>query len=317
MEAASTLGYVANHAARRLVRSRLTHRSESFDQVGFVCLDEVRPKVDIPSVSILCGVEQEVSSYGAAVVFLRVSSESGQEKVMRLLKAGWVDGWLLEGLVDDKALALIPTPRVPCVILGGHKCKQPVHSVDVDYASVGRTAVEHFASLGHRRIACITGSMRHRYQWDVWNGFRATVGELGLDDQEALFGPADPKLHQPMLDRLKRVLALDTLPTAIFTTEPGFAAMAMDLMREAGIEVPRDVSLLGCEIEGGYCSVPGLARIELPLGEVGRTGATMLHELVRKGNIPKRRVLIAPQIVNESSCRSLTDQGNTDGNQAA
>lgn len=305
IEAANRLGYVPNHAARRLVRSRLTQRKEAFDQVGFICFDKVRPRVDMPTASILCGVEQEVASYEAAVIFLRVSRESGSEKIKRLLQAGWVDGWLLEGLVQADMLALLQSPRLPCVILGGHRCRQPVHSVDVDYRAVGRLAAEHLASLGHRRVACVTGSMRHPYQWDVWNGFRTGVRELGLDDDEALFETADPRVHEPMHERLRRVLALGSRPTAIFTAEPGFAGSALEILHQASIEAPRDISLLGCELDGGYCSVPGLARVELPLGEVGRGGASLLHELVRKGAMPARQVLIVPGVVTDSSCGPL------------
>jgi LacI family transcriptional regulator len=303
IEAASSLGYVPNQAARRLVRSKLSQRTEAFDQVGFICFDRVRPRVDVPGMSILCGAEQELSTYGASVLFVRLSPDSGKEKIERLLRAGWVDGWIVEGLVDDELLTQLQSPRVPCVIVGAHRCKKPVHSVDADYAKAGRLAAEHLAALGHRRVAFISGSMRHHYQWELLSGFRETARELGLDGESALIQHADPVGNEPMHVRLKRALALRPMPTAVFTAEPGFAVQAMNQMREAGFLIPDTVSVLGCEVDGGYCTEPSLARVELPLGAVGHAAASLLHELVRKGKLPAQHVSICPNIVQGTTGR--------------
>jgi len=100
-------------------------------------------------------------------------------------------------------------------------------------------------------------------------------------------------------------MALRPLPTAIFTQEHGFALLTMDLLQHRGLRVPEDISLLGCELDGGYCNVMGLTRVEQSFAEVGRAGASLLHEITMKGELSPRHTLIAPKLVSGTSCRQL------------
>jgi len=310
MEVASQLGYVPNQAARRLVRSRLTRQSDPFDQVAFLFLDQQRgPDLDGLNLSVMRGVEHELSNLGTAMVFLRVGDESANAKVTRFSQAGGIDGWLLLGFVNDAALKLVRAPHAPCVVLGGHSCKLPVHSVDINFREVGAMAARHLASLGHHRVAFIGGSMRHPYQREVLDQYRSTAREVGLDMDEQLISTHEGKPIVLMRERLGHLLQIRPLPTALFTAEVNYAPMVIDLLRQMELQVPGDISVLGCDIDVTPRSGPHISRIEFPFAEVGRVGASMLRELADKASATPRQVQITPILVEGWSCIPLARMG--------
>jgi len=308
MDAAAKAGYVPNHLARKMVRARLNRRSETFDRIAFIAFDHTKPAaIEPPAVSILCGIEQEVASYDATVTFLRLATDSAADKIGRLLKTGGLDGCLIINYVNDETLRLLRAPNMPCVVVGWHACKQPVHQVEVNYRAAGRMAAEHLAQAGHRRVGFISGSMRHWYQPEILKGFRTAARELGLDDDAALYPPPGDVVD-PLHAGLERVLAVQPAPTAIFVQESGYGPIVLSLLQRRGHRVPDDISVVGCEVDGGYCALTELTRIELPFAEVGRAATTLLHELVSKGDRPARQVLIAPRLVGGTTCRNLNQQ---------
>jgi DNA-binding LacI/PurR family transcriptional regulator len=306
MDVATRLGYVPNHVARDMVRSRLNRRGGTFDQVGFVCVSNNGPSalVDAPIIAVMYGAEQEASVQGATLVFLSLVDEDSRAKLEHVFKTAGMAGWLVIGSVDDSALQLIRAPYSPVVVVGRHTCKRPVHNVDLDYPLLGRMAAERFASQGHRSVVFMGGSMRHSYQWEVLEGFRKASHELGLEDNGSRLPPLGSIPGDPLRSRLKAVLALRPLPTALFMEEPGFAGMALDFMEELHDGLPEGMSMLGCELDGGAGAPETIDRFELPLAEVGRAGVSLLREMVGRGSLPPRQVLVAPRIVEGKPVKS-------------
>jgi len=193
------------------------------------------------------GAEYELSKLHATIFFVRVSERADWEKVERMTRAGGVDGWLLYGAVNDEVanrLKTAPLNGVPFVVLGDHRCTQSVHCVNVDNSAVGRLAAHHLASLGHRRIGFMGGTMHHAYQKQTLKGFRAAVRELGLDDHERLITDHS-SWGQP--GRKSTIEWLRNAgPTALFLPDFEWTAGTWRFLKQFQIEVPKDISLLGC-----------------------------------------------------------------------
>lgn len=302
VEAAARLGYVPNQAARRLIRSRFAPANDPFDQVGFLFMDPMRHELDGVYLSMLRGAERELSRLGAAMVFSRVQDDGDRAKVARLVRAGWVDAWLVIGDVDDATLDLVQADHRPCVVLGGHRCKRPVHGVDVDFLATGRVAVQHLAGLGHRRIGYLGGSMRHAYQHEMLRGFQEAVKQLGLDDDASLIQTVSSRDREPQMERLNQLMALRPLPTAIFGAEVNYGFTIIELLRQREVQVPGEISVMGCEIDGRPRTQPGFARIETPFLEVGRAGASMLRETAMRPDGRPRQARVSPAVVEGWSC---------------
>ena len=314
LDTAQRLGYVPHHAARRLARARSSTRSISFDQVGLVYRPlpgESSAYVDTVCLAMMQGAEHELSKLHASLTFVRVSEPKDWEKVERLARAGSLDGWLLYGVVNDEVLNRVRTGKLPYVIVGDHRCTQPVQCVTVDWVGTARLAVEHLAKLGHRRIGFVGGSMRFVYQEQTLKGFRSALRELHLDEDERLVVSVAFR-SDSTLDSLKAWLrGLNQLPTAIFSAESGVTDRVLRALRELEIEVHRDLSLLACETATSETSGYYLTRIELPMTEIGHQAALLLHRVIMEPPVAPSEIKLSPTLREGRSTCPPSDSGRT------
>ena len=225
------------------------------------------------------GAEPELSNLHACLTFVRLQESGDWDKVERLARAGGVDGWLLYGAVDDKVVNQLKPGKLPYVILGDHQCSRPVPAVNVDSFAVGQMAVRHLASLGHRRIAFLGSNMRYVYERETLAGFRAAVKELILDDDERLIGDLSSWSDRTAERLVEWLRNADPMPSAVFASEYDWAPWTHIALKEAKIEVPEQISILGYETASLTTRRENFTRIELPMTEVGRRGALLLHRI--------------------------------------
>jgi LacI family transcriptional regulator len=97
---------------------------------------------------------------------------------------------------------------------------------------------------------------------------------------------ADPALNVlgdrdfvPLREAVERVLDASPLPTAIFASMDDRALSWMDALRERGLRVPEDISVVGFD-DAPAAAVAGLTTIRQPCEELGRLAARMLHDLL-------------------------------------
>jgi len=301
-EIANRLGYRPHLAARQLARSRFSLPGGRVDQVALVFMDRSGAELDGSYLAMLRGAEHEVSSRRATLAFLRVTSDADWGKVEQLQRAGMVDGWLLFGGVDDEAVSRTSRGKQFAVVLGGHQCRQAVPATDVDFEAAGRTAVEQFAALGHRRIGYVGGTLRYPYQQAMLKGFRAALRQHNLDEDDALIRAGEDADGVPREVRLNNLLKSGIAPTAIFGAEIGYGASIISLLRQRELNVPRDLSVIGCEIGSTSRTQAGPTKVELPFAEVGRLGVQLLYQLVEKQGLAAPVARVSPQLTKGWSC---------------
>lgn len=161
------------------------------------------------------------------------------------LLAGLCDGLLmLLPNHEDKFLDVLERDRSNCVLIGFAAREIGLPVVLVDNRAGGRAATEHLVALGHRRIAFIHGSHATGQSTERQNGYLDALRAAGIDADPALMvlGNFDPVVTRAAATSL---LDLADPPTAIFTANDGMALNVMEVLRERGLSVPGDVSVVG------------------------------------------------------------------------
>ncbi len=326
-DAAKRLGFVANHAARRLAGMRADARARAFGQVGLLYFLDPEVGGETVFLSIVGGVEEELSKLSASLVLVRIGGQHDWEKFDRLEQSGMVDAWLLFGNVNEYAVERVKESGAKHVVLGDHRCKAPEFAVNLDFRKAGSMAAEHLAGLGHERVAYFGGSMLHVYQQEMRAGFEEGARAIGLAvDPALLTRPADVFPIQrgvtanagitweqhlsdqaEHLNRLKAWLEARPDVTAIFTSEFEWARTVWDTLCRLGVQVPDRLSLLGCEPVTRYDRNLLFTRVLMPMHEIGRQGARLLQKCVQEPGLGAVRVAIAPAIA----------QGATTGGKSA
>ncbi len=194
----------------------------------------------------------------------------------QLIRRG-VDAFVFVGLAHNPALfALLENYGRPYVLTWGVDPLGRTPSIGFDNRAATFEMTRRLIDLGHRRFgllsACTEGNDRAS---ERGAGVRAALAQadLALADDCVVHGPID---LAATTDMMRKLLRLDPArrPTAVIGTNDVFAVGAMVACREAGLRVPHDISITGCDnTDLGATQTPALTSIRTPITETGRAAA--------------------------------------------
>ncbi|HEY0189336.1 MAG TPA: LacI family DNA-binding transcriptional regulator [Cellulomonas sp.] len=219
-----------------------------------------------------------------------------------------VDGVLVVGLpMETPEVETLEALGYPIVFVGAGAPGRV--TVGVDDVGTARQAVAHLAGLGHRVVAHLTGGADDTLPWSPAvrraAGWRSEVRARGLDDAEGLvahgyFDVAGGRASMhTLLDRRPDV-------TGVFAASDEIAMGAILAIRDRGLRVPEDVSVIG--VDGhDMAEHLGLTTMAQNTHEQGMTAASMLLEMITGAPVPQE-VVFPTQLVQRSSTAPPCDQ---------
>jgi LacI family transcriptional regulator len=168
----------------------------------------------------------------------------------------------------------------------------------------GFTATEYLIKLGHQRIGFITGWMDLGCALDRLDGYRSALRTNHiLEAPELIY---EGTFFQPDgYTGASNLLDLPNPPTAIFASNDVMAMGVMDAVRNKGLRIPDDVSVIGFDdIPQASMIRPALTTIRQPLEKMGRVATQMLLELLSQ--LPKKtgRIELPTEIIVRDSCQA-------------
>lgn len=173
-------------------------------------------------------------------------------EVIRHFTAMRIDGLVLVGGITEanaeRVVALLREPRLRAVVVDPVQ-KFPLPTVELNRAAGMRLALGHLLALGHHRFALLGIDERVLYGRNRWEGIRAVAAERGLDVARTFVSLSenDPGALDFAYGRrlAENYLRLAARPTAILALNDQVAIGAMAFLQQAGIAIPRDVSVVG------------------------------------------------------------------------
>jgi DNA-binding LacI/PurR family transcriptional regulator len=145
-----------------------------------------------------------------------------------------------------------------------------------DIEGGARKLMRHLLSLGHRRIGFVNGVARSILTEERQSVYRESLVEAGIRLNEELVVNVGPTM-QDGYEATSALLSLADPPTAIWTINDYLAVGALRAIHDAGLRVPEDVALAGCDGTALSAQLsPPLTTIAIPAEEEGRHAARML-----------------------------------------
>jgi LacI family transcriptional regulator len=292
VESAKKLGYRPNYFARSL-GSRRTYL------IGVIAPDFGNGF----EAAVLSGFERRLLStgYTSLVATHLWSPELLGRQVDTLCDRG-VEGLLLINSTPNQS------PGIPAVTICTDR--SPIWStrISIDNTFGIRKAIHHLAGLGHRQIAFIKGPEGSGDTQERWNAVLATCRALGVRVDPRLtiqLKRLEPGTHQTEEGRIaaEGLLRRDRPFTALVAFNDISALGAMTALREAGLKVPEDVSIMGFDdIEFASIAYPALTTIRQPLQEMGATAAELLLRKLADDESAQDIRLRPELIVRSSTC---------------
>jgi LacI family xylobiose transport system transcriptional regulator len=257
------------------------------------------------SMEIIRGVEDIAAEHGLSVVL----TQSGDRHSPA---ADWVEGVLRRrpvGVVlvfsdlPAEYRAALRSRLIPFVIIDPAGDPSPdVPSVGSANWSGGLMATRHLIELGHRRIAAITGPTDMMCSHARIDGFRSAMTAAGLDIRSDWIRFGD--FHTSGgLQHGRELLSQPDRPTAIFAGSDLQALGVMEAVRELGLRVPDDLSLVGYDdIPLAKWVSPRLTTIRQPLRRMAEEATRLVLQMAEAPleNVP-RMDLATSLVVREST----------------
>jgi DNA-binding LacI/PurR family transcriptional regulator len=211
----------------------------------------------------------------------------------------------VEGLICVDTPCEQPLP-VPVVAVSGHHQTPGVTNVVLNHDHAATLALKHLQALGHRRIAIIKGQSFSSDTGIRWRAIRQAAIRLGiaLDRQLVMQLEGDGPLPELGYDITRQLLIARPGFTAIFAFNDLSAFGAIGALRDAGLSVPDDVSVVGFDdILGASSHNPPLTTVRQPLRQMGELAAETIVARIAAGRTARApRVLhVEPELVVRAS----------------
>src|SRR5580692_1989488 len=293
--AARKFKYRANFFARSL-------RTQRSFTIG-VMVPEVS---DGYSASVMSGVEDHLLQEG---YFYFVASHRHRSDL--------IDEYprmFLERSVDG--LIAVDTPwhfnlSVPVVTVSGHNDVKGVTNIVLNHQRAAEVALKHLVHLGHRQIAFIKGQEFSSDTEVRWANIERVANHLGLTISSSLVAQLEEDSPSPELgyEATKKLLVAKKSFSALFAFNDISAMGAIRALRESGLHVPEDVSVIGFDdIQSAAFQNPALTTVRQPLREMGMIAAeTLLRRITAPAKAPyPKEIVVEPElIVRGSTARPL------------
>ena len=256
---------------------------------------------------LLRGIDLEAQRAGHGLLVSSSHHDArGVAVAMRAMR-GRVDGLLVMAPeVSSASLASVLPDGLPVVFLNALRFRGATAAVSVDNMGGTRAVVQHLAQLGHTRVAFLRGPPRNADAAARLRGFRVAMRAAHLDVDETFVMHGDFTEEGGWRAAHDLVAARGTRPTAIVAANDAMAVGALLALREAEVEVPAEMSVIGFDdIPIARYVTPALTTVRVAIDELGARAAALLFRALSDPaslQTPHREVVPAELVVRQS-CR--------------
>jgi len=290
------LGYVYNRGAANLRQSNSNSRI-----LGIIVNDLTNSFF----AELAVGVDSVVQSAGF-VQFLSNTSESPdrQSEVIGSMREHGASGLIISPARGTTAADLKPlvSAGIPVVLAVRSVPGAKVSSVFADNHGGTYSAVEHLASLGHRRIAFLGGFSDTAIFQERCGGYRAAITAFGLSNEDELIVPSAPS-RAGGVTAIEKALQMSHRPTAAVCFNDSTAFGVCDGLRAARLEPGHDFAVVGFDdVIEAKTAVPALTTVSVDPQGMGRRAAQLLLKQINSGSLEPESVVCPVRLVIRESC---------------
>lgn len=290
---AEELDYTPSASARALVTQR-SHVVGVFLNTG-----EGHPDLQHPFFhEVLAGVQETAGTGGFDLLLFSTENPGngyGAHSYVKRCRHHNVDGVVLMGFEHrDEDVRRLCASSIPTVGVDVEITGRDTAYVTSDNVQGGALAVQHLAAQGHTRIATIHGPVETVAGERRLKGYREGLAAAGLAFRDEYVAGGDFYVESGHR-AATALLALPEPPTAIVAASDFMAVGALRAATEAGLVVPRDLSVVGFDdIMLAEHLQPGLTTLRQDKGGLGDAAARWLMQHVAGADVPVPTAVTLP-----------------------
>lgn len=259
-------------------------------------------------VKVINAIEEQLSSKSISIFLSIVDAENGKggELVplsVRQLKA---QGIIVLGQVPLTHVAAVSALGLPIVLVDHKFSKLKYDHILANNYDSSYEATEFLIQCGHREIGMV-GSASYSFSFtERLRGFNdclsAHAAEVVYAPQYMITASHDSRTHPFSREQFKQSITRDHHPTALFCANDITAFEVYELLKEAGLSVPEDVSVMGFDnVPKSKWVTPMLSTVNISRSELGVGAVEMLMKRIKQPTKSLESVLVGTSIVKRNS----------------
>ncbi len=190
---------------------------------------------------------------------------------------------------------------VPVVAIASGREESDISRVRVDDFIASREITRHLIALGHRQFGFIQGHPNQTASARRFEGFRAALEEAGIGLEPAWVQPGE-FTYRSGLKAAEKLLGRKHRPSAIFASNDDMAAAAISVAHRRGLDVPRDLSVVGFDDTSAATNVwPELTTVRQPIAAMADTAVDILMRGIRRQDATPVDKVLAHTLVKRGS----------------
>jgi len=291
-KAIEELGYVPNSSARTLSMGR----SNLF---GVVISDITNPF--FPELIHTFNELAVQHKYRAIFANTNYSPERMESSIQGLLEQKVEGIAIMTSEMGPHLIRMIADRGIPMVFLDQPVSQKNLSNIVVDYKSGVEQALDHIITLGHRRIAYIGGPQNLRSAAWRQKFFMEALREKGIALDEHYLATGNHRVDGGSA-AMQKILQHQPAPTAVITSNDLTAIGAIAAIYEAGLQVPRDISVVGFDdIEISSAFNPPLTTVRLSRAEIATRAFFALYSATNQTALPPAEHLVPTALIIRKS----------------
>lgn len=193
----------------------------------------------------------------------------------------------------------------PCVVLNNYIEDLEVTCVSIDNTGGAENAVDYLISLGHRKVAHVSGDLVTQAAAQRLEGYKRSLAKHGIELNEAYIFKTDYSRGEAR-QAAEKLLKMPHAPTAVFVASDSMALEVMTVAREMGREIPRDLSIVGFDDNpSGLYGPVALTTVRQPLIRMAQESIKELNVLMSsKKSAPVKKIVLPTELVIRESCQA-------------
>ena len=211
-------------------------------------------------------------------------------------------GIIMVGVYHDDFVLKLKHIDIPLVLLDYYIPTEDIPAVLIDNADGILKACKYLSSLGHTRIAYLSGDNVETSAQERLYGFRRSQEIFGLDRDEDLVVMDCKSRIDEGFEAMNTILDLPQLPTAVVAYNDLIAAGAMDAIKQRGLAIPRHISVVGFDDISLASEVnPRLTTVHVPKRDMGTLAVQQLLQIIKSREEAVQKTLIQTKLVVRDS----------------
>ncbi len=222
-----------------------------------------------------------------------------------------MDGYMITGTSSEQERLLLPVlshSKIPCVIVNRHAETPYISCVKIDDKAATADATRYLISLGHTRIAYLSGSKNYQHTMRRMDGYLQAMNEAHLPvlDKWVVNGDYSETSGYAMG---KIIASSDVRPTAVLCASDTIAIGCLYAMEEKNISVPRECSIIGFgNIESSRLVTPKLTTITQPSVDMGSLTAKILMQMIQTPGIVSQQIILQTRLIIRESTAEVNEK---------